>query len=751
MATPIRIKRSAVPGKKPTTDQLQLGELALNFYDGKVFLKQDQGGVGVGTRIVSLNANEVGNTFYVNKEGNDNDTGLSPDRAFLTIKKAVGIATRNDAIHVAAGKYVEDNPLVLDDFVTIIGGDIRNCEIEPANPEHDIIQLGKAATVQDLSFVGTANTGSAVIAYRPLVGVSSDRFFDAARLIRQNLDFIANEAVGYLTSTDYKNPAFQVVDAGGTPTDAQNCRDDIKDIYRAICHDITRGGNSKCVGAGKSYYTNAGALQHITGTDSNGYSIKDATVAAIDYSVGIARSCINNVSWTGGYQTLAYQVKDESIQVDGGSFDIGNCANVLSAVTTCAGIVTTIIDGGLSELGGSGINTNFPGNNGAINSGILTASLSPLQGTGVISKGPYIRNCTNFIQDSIGARLDGFNVDEGDQINNIGVQGSFNVDSYTQFNQGGIGVSVTNGAYCQLVSIFTICDDIAIYAGKGGQLDLTNSNSSFGTKGLVAEGIGDETSKCSDRYTGTVSSTGAVSQNQVVVSGVGNNRPYDGQALYFDRKYFVVKDITVTNGGSGYTSPPTVTIDAPTGPGVAVPAQATATVENGAVTVVTVRSAGSQYTGVPSISFDGGGGSNAAATATIEAIYYDVLESTAPSAGITTISLVQNLNNEVGIGVTAFFARQSLQIVSSHSFQYVGAGNDIESAYPSRGGVTIQENEVISDDGGKINYTSTDQRGNFRIGDGVVIDQSTGTVSGNVYIKSLFTQVTPFILALGGD
>ena len=58
-----------------------------------------------------------------------------------------------------------------------------------------------------------------------------------------------------------------------------------------------------------------------------------------------------------------------------------------------------------------------------------------------------------------------------------------------------------------------------------------------------------------------------------------------------------------------------VTIDAPTGPGIAVPAQATATVENGKVTVVTVRSAGSQYKGVPSVSFSGGGGSNAAATA----------------------------------------------------------------------------------------------------------------------------------------
>jgi len=755
MATPIRIKRSAVAGKKPTDGQLQLGELAVNFYDGKIFLKQDTGGVGVSTRIVEVGAGTTtfaGKTFFVTENGNDDNNGLDETNAKATIKSAVALSSPGDTIKVFPGTYTEDNPINLPDNVSVEGTELRRCLVAPQNAGSDLFYVGQGCHVTDLSFVGGPMTGgAAVISYRPLVGVSSDRFFDAARLIRQNLDFIANEAVGYLTSTDYKNPAFVVTKANGSPDDAQNCRDDIKDIYRAICHDITRGGNSKCVGAGKSYYTNAGALQHITGTDSNGYSIKDATVAAIDYSVGIARSCINNISWTGGYQTLAYQVKDESIQADGGSFDIGNCANVLSAVTTCAGIVTTIIDGGLSELGGSGINTNFPGNNGAINSGILTASLSPLQGTGIITKGPYIRNCTNFIQDSIGARIDGFNADEGDQINNIGVQGSFNVDSYTQFNQGGIGVSVTNGAYCQLVSIFTICDDIAIYAADGGQCDLTNSNSSFGTKGLVAEGIGDQTSKCIDRYTGTVNSTAAVSQNQIVVSGVGNNRPYDGQALYFDRKYFVVKDITVTNGGSGYTSPPTVTIAAPTGPGIAVPAQATATVENGAVTVVTVRSAGSQYTGVPSISFDGGGGSNAAATATIEAIYYDVLESTAPSAGITTISLVQNLNNEVGVGSTAYFARQSFQIVSSHSFQYIGAGNTIETAYPSRGGVSIPENEVITDDGGKINYTSTDQQGNFRIGDGVVINQSTGTVSGNVYIKSLFTQVTPFILALGGD
>jgi hypothetical protein len=40
---PIRIRRSAVPGAIPTTEQLSLGELAINTFDGKAFLKKDDG------------------------------------------------------------------------------------------------------------------------------------------------------------------------------------------------------------------------------------------------------------------------------------------------------------------------------------------------------------------------------------------------------------------------------------------------------------------------------------------------------------------------------------------------------------------------------------------------------------------------------------------------------------------------------------------------------------------------------------
>jgi hypothetical protein len=43
MANTIKIKRSAVEGKAPTTSDLALGELALNTYDGKLYTKKDNG------------------------------------------------------------------------------------------------------------------------------------------------------------------------------------------------------------------------------------------------------------------------------------------------------------------------------------------------------------------------------------------------------------------------------------------------------------------------------------------------------------------------------------------------------------------------------------------------------------------------------------------------------------------------------------------------------------------------------------
>ena len=739
MADPkIRIRRSSVPAKKPTIDQLQAGELAINLYDGKLFLKQDQGAVGVGTRVIEVGAgSSVGKTIFVNTNGDDDNTGLNQGDAKATIKAAAAIALPGDTIKIYPGYYAENNPVVIPRNVSVEGTELRNCQVTPQNTTQDLFHVNNGVHVTDLSFVGPGmSNGASVIAFQPLVGVSSFRYFDAARMIRMNLDFIAKETVGYLTSTDYNGGAFSM----GIGT-ARECAEDIKSVFKAVCYDITRGGNSKCVGAGKSYYTQAGALQHIVG-------VKTETIDAMYYAAGIAKSCINNVVWDGNYQNEYFQVRDLSIQPDGayGNQSVDGCANVVSAIYSCVGVVTAIIDQGLGVLG-VGFNTTYPGNSGLGTSVENDPSFSP--GVGPITQGPYIRNCTNFIPDSIGMKVDGFHAEPGDQ-DDIGVTGTMSVDSYTQYNQGGIGVTITNGAYAQLVSIFTICDDIAIYTGNGGQCDITNSNSSFGNEGLVSIGVGGTDSGSIYRMTGTVSTTAAEDTDTIAISGIGSYRPYDGLAVYFGKLYYTVDSLIVDNPGSGYdtNNPPTVTIDAPTGPS-GIRAEAAADVSlDGTITGFTVISTGSQYEieNLPNVSIGGTGG--ASATVVLQPTYYSIESASLPIAGVSTVVLKTVLDFDVGTGTTVYFARQSLQIASSHSFEYVGSGTNIFTAKPALGGVTIQDNEVVFRDGGLVVYTSTDQAGNFRIGDGVSVNQFTGTISGRDFDQSLLNTVTPLIIAL---
>ena len=444
---------------------------------------------------------------------------------------------------------------------------------------------------------------------------------------------------------------------------------------------------------------------------------------------------------------------------------------------------------------------------------------------------PYVQNCTNFIPNSIGMKIDG--------SKSIGPTKSMVVDSYTQYNQGGIGVSITNEGYAQLVSLFTICDEIAVFCGSGAACDLTNSNSSFGTFGLVSDGVGPK------KYTGIITSAAATDSDtfvldlnvptlgiqtatydnnvgiitittttnhnfnvgmgvtiagleftcpsgpgistfpsgnfgyifEVAAIGAANSfsayvgvstlahtyvsdgtvktnvvRPFDGQVVFLDELYFTVGSVTIGSGGTGYTGNVDITFDAPNEPW-GVPATAVGEVVNGSVTSVEMVSNGRGYASVPTATFasPNSGINTATGTANLIPTYYVISSSTPISAGICTITLNDNVPYAVGVGSTVPFFKQSRILASGHSLEYIGSGTNINSALPNQGGVAIQENEIDMRNGGLVIFTSTDQSGNFRIGDGVVINQQTGTISGTFYSKSLFSAMTPFILALGGE
>jgi hypothetical protein len=625
MATPFRIKRTAVPGKAPAVENLQTGELALNTFDAELYTLRDRFVLtGIATDVVRLGAGAtVTNVLYVTKDGKDTNTGKKLGDAKATIAGAVAVAAEGTVIKVSAGTYVENNPIALLPQVSIVGDSLREVAVQPQNAGSNLFHLAPGNYISDMSFTGTLNPGKAVVAFNP-------------NTVR--------------------------------------------------------------------YYTQS----------------------------------------------------------------------------------------------------------------------------------PYIHNCTNFIPNSIGMKIDGNDA--------LGPLKSMVTDSYTQYNNNGIGVSITNEGYAQLVSLFTICSDTAVFCGTGAACDLTNSNSSFGNYGLIADGVGPRkytgiltgsSSSVNDdifvldistptynistaTYTNTTgivtittstnhnfsvgmgvtlnglqftcTGTGGISTypsgnsgyvftvidtpaanqfttnvgvsttpNQVYSSGgtakINVVRPFDGQVVYFDDLYYTVNKIVVGSGGTGYLNPPTITIDDPS-TDWGVTALAAPELRNGSLINIELVSSGRGYTSVPNITISAPDVGINTATATIEIVptYYTIQSSTLPSAaGICTITINENVPYVVGVGSTVPFFKQSRVLASGHSLEYIGSGTDITIALPAAGGVPIQENETDSRNGGLVVYTSTDQSGNFRIGDGVQINQVTGTISGTFYSKSLFSTLTPYILALGGE
>lgn len=127
---------------------------------------------------------------------------------------------------------------------------------------------------------------------------------------------------------------------------------------------------------------------------------------------------------------------------------------------------------------------------------------------------------------------------------------------------------------------------------------------------------------------------------------------------------------------------------------------------------------------------------------------------------IDTVSQVDGLTWQVTLqevytdflpaDTTVRFYQRSAIIASAHTFEYVGAGTNPATALPQYGGIPIEANEVIQTNGGKVTFTSTDHKGNFKIGANLVINQTTGIINGDSFNRSMFALMTPYILALEG-
>jgi hypothetical protein len=129
--------------------------------------------------------------------------------------------------------------------------------------------------------------------------------------------------------------------------------------------------------------------------------------------------------------------------------------------------------------------------------------------------------------------------------------------------------------------------------------------------------------------------------------------------------------------------------------------------------------------------------------------YYYVTSSTVPVSGNTITTIKNSLDNDFVPGTTIRFYQQSQLRASGQTFEFVGAGTSLTTALPRNGGIPNSAAQIVRSNGGAVFCTSTNESGDFQVSD-LIIEQTTGTISGRTFSKSLYAELTPFILALEG-
>jgi len=723
MSTPFRIKRSAVPGKKPVVADLQLGELALNTYDAELYTIRERSGIG--TDIVRLGAGTtVTNILYVTKDGSDTNTGRKLGDAKATIAGAIAAAGAGTVIKVSAGTYIENNPVIIPEQVSIIGDSLREVSVSPQNANQDLFYVGNGDYIAEMSFTGSLDSGKAIFAFNP----SQVGYFNQSPYVQNCTNFIPNSiglkidgknAIGPLKSMVVDS--YTQYNQGGIGVSITNeGYAQLVSIF-TICDDIAIfcGSGSACdLTNSNSSFGNYGLVADGVGPKKYTGIITTAAAADSDTFVldlnvptlNVSNAVYNN---TVGIITITTTTNH--------NFNVGMGVSIAELKFTCssANAVT---------------NYNISTANYTSTTGILTVTTSTNHNFTVgisVTMSNLVFSCNS----GSGISTAYFPPAPGD--NNGDSNYVFNVISIPASNQFVVNVGTS-----------TITHN---YVNNGIVSISTIANFPSGNYGYVFEVVSIPSSTSFSVYTGISTRT------HTYVSGgtakINVSRPFDGQVVYLEDLYYTVGGITVGSGGTGYTGNAQVTIGSPT-ESWGVSATGVAEVSNGSVTLVEMISNGRGYdVSTPTVTFStpNSGINTATGTAVMIPTYYTINSSTPVSSGICTITLSDTVPYAVGIGSTVPFFKQSRILASGHSLEYIGSGINIATSLPSLGGVVIQENETNSRNGGLVIFTSTDQSGNFRIGNGVEINQQTGTISGSSFSKSLFSTMTPFILALGGE
>ena len=746
MATRIKLKRSTTATVVPTTSNLEDGEVALNIQDRKLYARNGSNIIEVanqkpntGEVTTTMFATDVtngpGNTFFVASTGNNNTTlangganGKHADTPFLTITKALETATSGDTIHVAAGEYQEVFPMTVPDGVTLRGANLRSTSVKPtgATNNNNAFILSGDCHVSDLTikefFYDSGNDKGYAFVVVSNMNSTQSPYVERVTVNTKGSVVSGSDPYGY-TQGDAGRGA--LLDGANIAAASQH-----SSVLFNECTFITPNQVGLKITNGMrvewlncfNYFASIG--------------IEGAQGATGKSGTGSTRLKFGGTSGTFSSSEVAYQLED--------SFQSGTYARSGTTITltrTGHGLVTgdyiyaDHISGGATDgfyqvTLVDANNVTYSSGSGTISSSNVTYKKAVATGTVASNDGTYVfitgkgtgefttvnkptKTLSRFGDSQLSTAQKKFGTAS---ILLDGTEDNVKVPTDEDFGFGSanfcIEAFIRPGSVTGTQRIFDLRDNSATDTAPTVYLDGTTLHYAVGNTSQINGG----TLSTNTWY------------HVAVARSNGTTRLFlDGTQLgtYTDNNdYGSTKPVII---GSNYAASPVEAF-------------------NGYVDEVRISKASARFTAAftPTTTEYGSdlntvlllhaNGDNASTTFTdVSGGISDIRSSGGDSATSVITADYSAFGAELrSVASACVYGQKGVQadgsgvklILTAHNFGYVGSGDDFTND-PS---LAIQANEVVELNGGKVLYSSTDQDGDFRVGDAFTVDQETGNV-----------------------
>lgn len=339
----------------------------------------------------------------------------------------------------------------------------------------------------------------------------------------------------------------------------------------------------------------------------------------------------------------------------------------------------------------------------------IVVALNPL--SPVTTKSPYVLECSAIGGGCIGALVDGTAQASGFK--------SMLFHGYTIITDNGVGYWTKDGGRAEIVSCFTYYAYFGYASSGGGIIRALNGNNSYGTWGAVSFGYlasevphtgvlyGKQLTVTTDPITEGFTAGSTITGVTSGATGTVTNLQASAAKIYYNQ----TSGTNFQNGEDVTDGTYTLTI-APSG----------VSDQNGFLLVAD----GFSSAPLPGASIQVAGDSSAYVVQSVSGTYVD-------SSSVLSIALAQEkiATSPDNAALTIRYNYSQIRL-TGHDFLNIGTGGVATTNYPNTPTqAPAPGNEVEEALPGRVYYVSTDQDGNFKVGEYFRVDQATGTATLN--------------------